>query len=522
MPPEELMMIQSNDEPTTYREASKKREWVEAMDAELASIEKNKTWELVELPKNRRAIGLKWIYKLKRDPNGKILKHKARIVAKGYIQKHGIDYDEVFAPVARIETIRLILALAGSNGWKVHHLDVKSAFLNGNLEEEVYVAQPEGYQKKGETQKVYKLSKALYGLKQAPRAWNACLDQYLKKLGFKRCAHEYSVYTKNNDGNTLIVGVYVDDLLVTGSCPASVQTFKEEMNTKFEMSDLGLLTYYLGIEVNQQPDGISLKQEAYAKTLLIKTRMQDCNPSKSPMEHKLQLRKNEESEMVNPTEYRSIVGGLRYLTHTRPDITFAVGVVSRFMEKPTVKHLQAVKSILRYVKGTLDFGLKYSRGKKDINLIGYTDSDLGSDVNDRRSTGGMAFYVNENLITWASQKQRCVALSSCEAEFMAATKAACQGIWLRRLIGEITGQKVPPVALLVDNRSSLDLMKNPVFHGRSKHIDIRFHFIRECVEKGEITVSHVWSKDQKADIFTKPLGRLKFEDMRSLLGIEKV
>ncbi|KAL7584067.1 hypothetical protein Lser_V15G45598 [Lactuca serriola] len=239
------------------------------------------------------------------------------------------------------------------------------------------------------------------------------------------------------------------------------------------------------------------------------------------MEHKLKLRRDEEGELVNPTEYRSTVGGLRYLTHTHPDISFAVGVVSRYMERPTTKHLQAVKGILRYVKGTLDYGLKYSRGRKEVVIVGYTDSDLGNDVNDRRSTGGMAFYVNGNLITWASQKHICVALSSCEAEFMAATLAACQGIWLRRLLREITGQTVPPVTMMVDNRSSLDLMKNPVFHGRSKHIDIRFHFIRECIENGEITMSHVSSKEQKADILTKTLGRIKHEEMRNLIGVKK-
>lgn len=226
--------------------------------------------------------------------------------------------------------------------------------------------------------------------------------------------------------------------------------------------------------------------------------------------------------MVNPTEYRSIEGGLRYLCHTRPDISFAFGVVSRFMEKLTTKHLQAVKTILRYVKGTIDHGLKYTRGEHQITLTVYSDSDHGKDINDRRSTGGMMFYMNGNLVSWSSQKQRCVALSSCEVEFMAATMTACQGIWLRRLLSEITGQKVPPVEMYVDNKSALELMKNPVFHGRSKHIDIRFHFIRECVEEGKITVTHVGSKEQKADILTKPLGRIKHEEMKSLIGVKKV
>ncbi|KAI3522492.1 hypothetical protein L1887_00319 [Cichorium endivia] len=522
IPPEELWMIQDVEEPSTYRQAKVKHEWVTAMKEELISIEKNDTWKLVELPKGRKAIGLKWVYKVKRDPNGKILKYKARIVAKGYVQKQGIDYEEVFAPVARIETVRVILALAGSNGWWVHHLDVKSAFLNGRLEEEVYVMQPEGFEKKNEASKVYKLSKALYGLKQAPRAWNACLDRYLKSLGFTRCFQEYSVYTRKKDGGTLIVGVYVDDLLVTGNCSKNVDEFKKEMKARFEMSDLGLLTYYLGIEVSQHATGITLKQEAYAKNILKKTRMLDCNATRSPMEHKLRLSKDEEGELVDPTEYRSIVGALRYLTHTRPDLSFTVGVVSRFMEKPTVKHLQAVKGILRYIKGTLSYGLAYTRGENRVTLTGYSDSDFGNDLNDGKSTGGTAFYMNGNLVTWASQKQRSVALSSCEAEFMAATMAACQGIWLRRLLSEITGQNVPPVTLFVDNRSALDLMKNPVFHGRSKHINIRYHFIRECVENGEIVVSHVCGTKQKADILTKTMARVKHEEMRNLIGVKPI
>ncbi|GJW43634.1 putative RNA-directed DNA polymerase [Tanacetum coccineum] len=391
---DELMMIRNDEEPVSYTEASKKREWVEAMDAELSSIEKNKTWTLVDLPKNRKAIDLKWVYKVKRDPSRKTSKYKARVVVKGYVQKRGVDYDEVFAPVARIEKVRVILALAGSNGWRVHHLDVKSAFQNGTLEEEVYVSQPEGYIKKGEANKVYKLSKALYGLKQAPRAWNACLDKYLKSLGFVRCAQEYSVYTKKKDDDVLIIGVYVD---------GSNRDWELESTRKHENNEARRLFRSI------------LDKDSYDK----------CNPSKRPMEHKLKLTKDGEGELINPTEYRSIVGGLRYLTHTRPDISFAVGVV----------------------KAPLDHGLLYTRGESKVTITGYSDSDLANDVNDRKSTGGMAFYVNGNLVTWSSQKQRVVALSSCEAKFIAATMAACQGIWLRRLLTEITKQRVPPVTL---------------------------------------------------------------------------
>lgn len=220
--------------------------------------------------------------------------------------------------------------------------------------------------------------------------------------------------------------------------------------------------------------------------------------------------------------FKSLIGGLRYLVHTRPDIAYSVGVVSRFMERPTTMHLNAAKRILRYVKGTIDYGLVYSKENGNNVLTGYSDSDLGGFIGDRRSTAGMVFYLNESLITWVSQKQRCVALSSCEAEFMAATAAACQAVWLRKLLNQVTDEYIDPVVIYIDNKSAIDLAKNPVFHGRSKHIDIRYHFIRECIERGEIVVKHVSSENQKADILTKALVTVKFERMRRLLGVKEM
>ncbi|XP_074356309.1 secreted RxLR effector protein 161-like [Apium graveolens] len=217
-----------------------------------------------------------------------------------------------------------------------------------------------------------------------------------------------------------------------------------------------------------------------------------------------------------------MIGGLRYLVYTRPDIAFVVGIISRFMEHPTVMHMNAAKRVLRYIKGTLDYGLVYSRENSNNVLTGYSDSDLAGNIEDRKSTGGVAFYLNDSLITWMSQKQKCVALSSCEAEFMAATAAACQGIWLRNLLSQITDEKVGLVTLYIDNKSAIDLAKNPMFHGRSKHIDIRYHFIRECVDRGEIVVKHVATENQKADILTKALTTVKFERMRKLLGVKEL
>lgn len=513
-------MLLGIEEPVSYSQAEKEIEWRTAMEAEINAVEKNKTWVLTDLPPGRKAISLKWVFKLKKNTKDEVVKYKARIVAKGYVQQQGVDFDEVFAPVTRLETVRLLLALAAKNSWEVHHMDVKSAFLNGDLLEEVYVKKPEDFVKKGQEHRVYKLLKALYGLRQAPRAWYSRLNKCLKDLGFEKGPYDQVVYTKKEGGESLIVGVYVDDLLVTGSSVNNILKFKAQMTGEFEMSDLGKLAYYLGLEVEQNKEFTELKQSAYARKLLEKANMLGCNSVKYPMEPRVQIHKDENGKRVDATKYRSLIGGLRYLVNTRPYIAYSVGVVSRHMETPTSLHMGAVKRILRYVKGTLDYGLRYTKGKGNYILSGFSDSDFAGDKEDRKSTGGMTFYLNENLITWVSQKQKCVALSSCEAEFMAANAAACQGIWLRNLLRQITDLGPGPVIIYVDNKSTIDLSKNPVSHGRSKHIDIRFHFIRDCIERGDILVKYVKTGEQKADVLTKPMFTKKFEEMRGLLGVK--
>jgi hypothetical protein len=517
----EALLVETG-EPTGYVEAAGYHEWVEAMDREMESIEKNRTWELVKLPVGKEPIGLKWVYKLKKNSDGEVVKYKARLVAKGYVQKYGIDFEEVFAPVARLDTVRTVLAFAANNGWKIHHLDVKSAFLHGDLEEEVYVQQPEGYEVKGKENEVFRLSKALYGLKQAPRAWNVKLDKSLRKLDFKRCLSEQAVYTRGTGVDAIILGVYVDDLIVTGGNPDEINLFKRQMMMEFEMTDLGLLSCYLGIEVEQKEDYITVKQTGYARKVLEQFGMSDCNSTKFPMEPGCKLNADKGGPSVDSTKYRKMIGCLRYLLHSRPDLSYSVGVASRFMENPTVMHAKAVKQILRYLKGTVDFGLVYVQGGSADKLIGYSDSDHGGDTVERRSTGGMAFYLNENLITWCSQKQKTVSLSSCESEFMAATAAAKQALWLRNLISEITKQKPKPVTLFVDNNSAIALMKNPVFHGRSKHIDLKYHFIRECVERGQIVVKKVGTEEQKADVLTKAMPAVKLSVMSHLIGVRNL
>nr|GEY12378.1 zinc finger, CCHC-type [Tanacetum cinerariifolium] len=361
--------------------------------------------------------------------------------------EQGIDFDEVFTPVARIETVRLILALAAYHGWQVHHLDVKSAFLHGDLKEEVYVTQPEGFIQQGNLGKVYKITKALYGLRQAPRAWNMKLDQTLKSLDFKKCNLEQAVYTKRSKSSTLIVGVYI------------------------------------------------------------------------PMDPGTKLVKAEDENSVDATYYRNLIGSLMYLLHTRPDLSYSVRLLSRFMQDPKDYHLKAVKQVIRYIKRTKEHGIIYKK-EGGCKITGYNDSSYGINTEQEKGTTGIVFYFGESPITWCTHKQPTVALSSCESEFMTATGAACQALWLKRLLSEITGWEEERITLKVDNISAIALVRNLVFHGRSKHIDIRCHFIRECVENGHINMEHISGELQRADILTKALPRLKFVTMRQMLRVQ--
>lgn len=395
------LLFTTAEEPTTFKEAEQSPCWRRAMLEEMKSIEENKTWNLVDLPAGHKPIGLKWVFKVKRDEHGNIVKYKARLVAKGYVQQQGIDFTEVFAPVARLESVCLLHAVVAHEGWEVHHMDVKSAFLNGDLLEEVYVAQPTGFIIDGAEHKVLRLKKALYGLRQAPKAWNAKLDSSLLSLGFQKSTGEHGVYVRGAGDKRLIVGVYVDDLVITGC--SGIAEFKAEMLKLFRMSDLGLLSYYLGLEVHQTARGISISQASYAAKLLERAGMKGCNSCTVPIEPKPNLRKTNDSPLVNPTEYRSVVGGLRYLVNSRPDIAYAVGFVSRFLE-PRKDHYAVVKHLLRYIAGTLDHGVFYGRmGSQQLN--GYSDSDHAGNKDDRKSTSGILYCLGNSPIT-CSQANR--------------------------------------------------------------------------------------------------------------------
>nr|GEW25211.1 zinc finger, CCHC-type [Tanacetum cinerariifolium] len=431
------------------------------MEIELDSINKNNTWTLTTLPTNQKAIRLKWVFKTKRDAKGKIIKYKAHLVAKGYVQEQGIDFNEVFIPVARIETVRLILALAAYHGWQVHHLNVKSIFLDGDLKEEVYVTQPEGFIQQGNSRKFYKLTKAL----------------------------------------------------------KEIDLFKSQMEDKFEMSDLGLLAYYPGIEVTQTGGVITIRQTCYINKILKETSMIESNDTKIPMDPGTKSVKAKDGNSVDATYYRSLIRSLMYLLHIRPDLNYSVGLFSRFMQDPKDHHLKALKQVIRYIKGIKEHGIIYKK-EGGYKITRYSDSSYGINTDQGKGTTGTVFYFGESPITWCTQKQPTMTLSSCESEFMAAIGAACQALWLKRLLNEITGWGEERITLKVDNISAIALVKNPVFHGRSKHINILYHFIRECVENGHINMEHVSGELQRADILTKSLPRLKFVTMRQMLGVQ--
>ncbi|MCH93923.1 copia-type polyprotein, partial [Trifolium medium] len=395
-------------------------------------IERNNTWYLTDLPSNKHQIAVKWVFKVKLNSDGSVAKHKARLVAKGFLQKAGLDYDEVYAPVARIETIRLVIAIASAKKWSLSQMDVKSAFLNGSLDEEVYVSQPPGFIMKGKEGMVYKLNKALYGLKQAPRAWNKRIDGFLTQIGFRKSVVEYGIYVRHysDPNNVLIICLYVDDLLITGSNASDIAAFKKLMHSEFEMTDLGKLSYFLGLQFEDTTKGILLHQQKYMKEILLKFNMYGCNPATTPMEVNLKLELDDTGEEVNATLYKQIVGSLRYLCNSRPDLSFAVGVVSRFVDTPKQSHLTAVKRIMRYVQGTMNYGILFPRCVNNAvdKLEGFSDSDWCGDRVDRRSTTGYIFKYLNAPISWCSRKQPVIALSSCEAEYIACAFAACQGL----------------------------------------------------------------------------------------------
>ncbi|CAL8993798.1 unnamed protein product [Prunus brigantina] len=445
-----------------------------------------------------------------------------RLVAKGYTQRYGIDYQENFAPVAKIKTIRILLSLAANLDWPLHQFDVKNAFLHGDLEEEVYMDLPPGCNfTRDKGNQVCKLKKSLYGLKQSPRAWFGRFTKSMKFFGYTQSNADHTLFLKRDGKKLTAPIVYVDDIVVIWKRHGRAIETTKYLSREFEMKDLGDLKYFLGIEVARSANGICLSQRKYVLDLLAETGLLGCKPADTPIEMNHKLCEGMDQEPTNKEQYQRLVGRLIYLAHTRPDIAYVVSVVSQFMHSPNVSHRNAVDRILRYLKLAPGKGLMFSKNR-DLEVVGYTDADWAGSITDRRSTSGYFTFVGGNLVTWRSKKQNVVSRSSAEAEYRGMAHGVCELLWIRRLLTELGFKPGKPMELHCDNKSAIDIAHNPVQHDRTKHVEVDRHFIKEKIEKKIIRLPFVKSEDQLADILTKAVCSRVFYDSLTKLGIGDV
>ena len=502
-----------------------KAEWRKAMDSEMASLRENGVYELVDKPKDKKVVKSKWVFRVKTNEKGEVEKYKARVVAKGYSQVEGVDYDQTFSPTVRFESIRQMVALGASKGLEMHQMDVTTAFLYAPLDEEVYMQQPEGTVIPGEEGKVMRLLKCLYGLKQSPRQWNQLIDAVLKQLGFTRLKSDFGIYVKGEGDDAVYIALYVDDLFLVGKKLGRIQEVKDGLSSQFKMKDLGEAKFLLGIEIRRQPNGdVFLVQERYARDVVKRFNMEGCKSVSTPLELGSQLDSShqpisdgEKGEMEN-IPYRSAIGSLMYLaTCTRPDLAAAVSELSKFSQNPGIAHWEGVKRVLRYVSGTVGDGLLYKRGAQ-IEVWGYSDAGHAGDHETSKGRSGYVFMSAGAAVSWRSSMMKLVTHSSCESEYVGLSEAGNEAVYLHQLQGEM-GIGKGSVLLLGDNESSLKLALNPVFHQRSKHIRIKYHSLRDRVEEGLIELCKVDTGLNAADMMTKNVGVGVLKICKSLVGI---
>jgi hypothetical protein len=503
-----LAQVSETHNPETFAEASGHPDWDTKMNEEYCSLMENDTWDLVPLPKGRKLVRCKLVYRNKYASNGSVERHKARSVSKVFSQFERIDYNGTFAPVAKMNSIHLVLALVTSHKWEVHQMDFKSSFLHRDLQEEIYMEQPPGYVR-NDSSLVCRLEKSLYGLNQAPQDWYAKMDNFRIDTGFSRFHYDPNVYTKKVGIHLIILVLYVDDLILTGSDSKILNHVKTSLKKKFEMTDLGFLHYFLGLQVLQTNEEIFISQSKYACDLLRRFHMDDCKLAPSPFHSGFKLTATCTSPKVDATLYRQLVGSLLYLNHTHPELSFVVGLVSRYMKTPHEIHWKESKRILRYVRGTVQFGIHYSSGGTPL-LLGFTNSDWAGDPDDRKYTASYVFSLGSGPVTWACKKQQAIALSLVESEYRAAVNASQEALWLRQILSEFGFKQQHPTSLWCDNQSAIKLTKYSVQHQHIKHIELHMHFIRNPIHDQVIEVLFFPTEYQVEDIFTKSLKEANF------------
>ncbi|XP_028100331.1 uncharacterized protein LOC114299723 isoform X1 [Camellia sinensis] len=474
----------------------------------------------MSLPNGKKPVGCEWVFTIKHNADGMIERYKARLVAKGFTQTYGIDYQETFAPVAKMNSIRAILSCVANLGWPLQQLDVKNAFFHGDLEEEVYMDVPPGFSSQSTVGKVCRLKKALYGLKQSLRAWFGRFLKAMLGFGYQQNNVDHTLFVKRNVHKVTVLIVYVHDIVVTGNDEEEVTHLKMQLANEFEIKELGPLRYFLGIEVARSDKGIFISQRKYILDLLEETGMLGCKPADSPIETNHHLCSGI-GEPVEKERYQRLVGRLIYLSHTRPNIAYAVGIVSQFMHDPRATHLDAVYRILRYLKSAPGKGILFSN-HGHLRLEAFTNADCAGSIDDRRSTSGYCAFVGGNLVTWHGKKQAVVSRSSAEAEYRAVAHGTYELIWLQSLLSNIGLDWSGPMTLYCDNKAAISIAHNPIQHDRTKHIESDRHFIKEKLNKSVTCMPFVKSEDQLADVFTKDLSSKVFHPICCKLGMRNI
>ncbi|KAL9230729.1 hypothetical protein vseg_006043 [Gypsophila vaccaria] len=503
-------------EPPSFKEAIRDPCWCDAMKKEIDALERNGTWDLADLPPGKKALGCRWVYKIKYKSDGTIERLKARLVVFGNHQVEGLDYGETFAPVVKMGTIRVFLVVAAINKWALHQMDVHNPFLHRDLSEEFYMRLPPCFSR-GKEGKVCRLKKSLYGLRQAPRCWFAKLTSALKSYGFTQSYYDYSLFSYSNGTVRLFILIYVDDLVIAGNDSSAIAKFKEYLGTCFHMKNLAVLKYFLGLEVSRSTEGIYIFQRKYVLDIISETGLLGSKPDATLIEQHHNLDKATGLVLDDADSYRRLVGRLVYLSVTRPDLSYAVHILSRFMHQPHAEHMAAALRVVRYLKGSPGQGLLF-RADSDLTIPSWCDSDYGVCSLSRRSVTGWYIFLGGSPISWKTRKQTTVSLSSAETEYRAMANIVCELKWIKGILCDFGVTLSRPMAVFSDSQSALQLASNPVFHERKKHIEIDCHFVRDAITDGLIVTSHVSTKDQLADILTKALGAPQFLRLLSKLG----
>ena len=522
-----LSEVTFDDDPKNLKEAMERSDWPEwqkAIDDELALMAKYQVWDVVDEPVNKNIVGCCWVFRIKRDANGRVQKYKARLVAQGFTQIYGIDFLDTFAPVARLSAIRAVIALAASEDWELHQMDVKSAYLNSPIDAEIYMRLPPGYGQKG---KVAKVNRGIYRLRQSGNLWHKTLSTAFRDLHLTRSAVDHGVFYAHDSEGTTILCSSTDDFLITASSTERMTALKGGLSQHFEMTDLGELGWILGIRVKRDrvAKTISLSQAAYIDLVVKRFNLVSAPPLKVPIDPNAQISTaqspvtEEQLNDMRNVPYREAVGSLMYAAiGTRPDIAFAVTLLSQYLQNPGRAHWEQAKRAIRYLKGTRDCELVFG---PNGGVEGFSDANWGNDIDDRHSICGYVYMLNGGAISWSSKKQSVVALSSTEAEYIGLTHAAKEATWIRHLLSKLYSPRILdyPVILHCDNKSAIELASNATFHSRTKHIAIHYHWIREALNDGIVDLEHRGTDDMPADMFTKALIRIKLTKFSQNVGL---